>query len=84
MRDRWIFVGYQPGCVYIYIYISTYLLILNFFSNNWFWHINPDHQKKKKPKNRTKNYWFFHENHQFFEVVQMTRTSDFLTFVLKN
>jgi hypothetical protein len=24
MRDRWIFVGYQPG----YIYISTYLLIL--------------------------------------------------------
>jgi hypothetical protein len=67
MRDRQIHSGYQPG--YIYIYISTYLLVLTIFKEssilvyncgvlNFFW----------KSKNRPKNCWVFHENHQLFEI----------------
>jgi hypothetical protein len=41
---------------------------------NQLWHINHGSQTvSKSPKNWSKNYWSFHENHRFVKIFEITR-----------
>lgn len=52
-------------------YIITYASIFKTFTNR-FWHINHGSQTmSKSPKNRSNNYWSFHENHRFVKIFKI-------------